>query len=206
MTGQNTEKLILIASSTGGPKALHQLLPILNKNLDSPVVIVQHMPKGFTETLAKRLDEMCDIHVCEAKAEGFLEKGCVYIARGGFHLQICQTKEGGLYFHETQDEPVKGLRPCADVTFESVSKCVVGQILCVVLTGMGADGCYGIRKIKENGNVFTIAQDEKTCVVYGMPRAVVEKGLADVVLPLTEMGEFINKKVGVRYNGFKSIS
>lgn len=200
------DKLVFIASSTGGPKALQQLLPFLDKNLDAPVVVVQHMPRGFTEMLAKRLDELSQIRVCEAKDGMYLQKKCVYIARGGFHLQVFQSKDGMLYLKENEEPPVRGLRPCADNTLDSISHCSIQNIVCAVLTGMGTDGCAGIQKIKENGNVFTIAQDEESCVIYGMPRAIVDKGLADISLPLDEIPKMINIKVGVHYDGFKSIS
>ena len=191
-------KLVIIASSTGGPKALHQVIPILDKNLDAPVVVVQHMPKGFTASLSQRLDELSEISVKEAKDGAILKKGHVYIARGGLHMRIVMNKQGVLQIEETEDAPVNGLRPCANVTFESILSCPFDFIVCAVLTGMGTDGCTGIEHLKEKHNIFTIAQNRETCVVYGMPKAVVEHELADVVLPLEEIGKIINIKTGVR--------
>jgi two-component system chemotaxis response regulator CheB len=194
----HANKLVIIASSTGGPKALHQVIPKLDKNLDAPVVVVQHMPKGFTASLAQRLDELSEVVVSEAVAGATLEKGHVYIARGGLHMHLCRNKLGMLEIQETEDPPVNGLRPCANVTFESILDCSPGSIVCAVLTGMGADGCKGVQSLKKKYEVYTIAQSRETCVVYGMPKAIVENGLADIVLPLDEIGKEINNKTGVR--------
>lgn len=191
-------KLVIIASSTGGPKALHQVIPKLDKNLDSPVVVVQHMPKGFTASLSQRLDELSEINVKEAKDGEVLQKGNVYIARGGLHMRIVRNNQGQLQIEETEDPPVNGLRPCANITFDSILTCPIDFIVCAVLTGMGTDGCAGIEHLKEKHNIFTIAQNRETCVVYGMPKAVVEHELADAVLPLEEIGKTINIKTGVR--------
>lgn len=192
------KKLVVIASSTGGPKALHKLIPMLDKNLDAPVVIVQHMPKGFTTSLAERLNEVCDIEVSEAENGGILEKGHVYLARGGRHIQLVRNIKNMLVFRESDEEPVNGLRPCANITFESLIPLAFDMVICVVLTGMGSDGFTGIKKLKENQTIYTIAQNEESCVVYGMPRAVVEGGMADAVLPLEEISKAIMKKAGVR--------
>jgi two-component system chemotaxis response regulator CheB len=191
-------KLVVIASSTGGPKALHQVIPKLDKNLDAPVVVVQHMPKGFTASLAQRLDELSEVTVSEAIAGERLEKGHVYIARGGLHLRICKNSQGMLEIQETEEPPVGGLRPCANLTFESIQACSLDYIVCAVLTGMGADGCKGVQILKKKHDVYTIAQSRETCVVYGMPKAIVENNLADIVLPLDEIGKEINNKTGVR--------
>lgn len=190
-------KLVLIASSTGGPKALHKLIPALDKRLDAPVVIVQHMPKGFTKSLADRLNATSEIPVSEVVDGEILKKGHVYLAAGGKHLELAETKPGILVFRENKNEPVGGLRPCANVTILSLTKLSVQSYVGVVLTGMGADGCAGIMELKKNKKVYTIAQNEETCVIYGMPKAVVEGGLTDVVLPLEEIGKEIIKKVGV---------
>ena len=191
------KKLVLIASSTGGPKALHNVIPKLDKNLDAPVVIVQHMPKGFTASLAERLNDMSDISVSEAKDGEILQKSHVYIARGGIHLQLNKDSKGRLIFKENSMEPVNGLRPCANITFESVVPLSVDYILCAVLTGMGADGYEGIKKLKERQKIYTIAQNADTCVVYGMPKTIVENGMADIVLPLEDISKEIIRKVGV---------
>ncbi len=190
-------KLVVIASSTGGPKALHQVIPKLDKKLDAPVVVVQHMPKGFTASLSQRLDELSEVAVCEASDGMTLEKGHVYIARGGLHMRIVKNTQGMLQIKETEEPPVNGLRPCANITFDSILSCPLDSIVCAVLTGMGADGCTGIGHLKKKHNIFTIAQNRETCVVYGMPKAIVDHDLADVVLPLEEIGKTINIKTGV---------
>lgn len=198
MADSTIKKLVVIASSTGGPKALHKLIPMLDKNLDAPVVIVQHMPKGFTTSLAERLNEVCDIEVSEAENGEILKKGHVYLARGGRHMQLVRNMKNMLVFRESDEEPVNGLRPCANITFESLIPLAFDMVICVVLTGMGSDGFTGIKKLKENQKIYTIAQNEESCVVYGMPRAVVEGGMADAVLPLEEISKAIMKKAGVR--------
>lgn len=192
-----TDKLVIIACSTGGPKTLGVLIPLLKKNLDAPVVIVQHMPKGFTHSLANRLNDTSGIQVQEAYDGHVLLKGNVYIARGGTHLKIGQGNDGTLFFMEDDSEPVGGLKPCADITFQSVADLKLSMICCVVLTGMGSDGYLGIKKLKENHNVYTIAQTKDTCVVYGMPKVVISHNLADNVLPIDLIGNEINNKVGV---------
>lgn len=197
MSANSIHKLVIIASSTGGPKALHEVIPKLSKRLDAPVVIVQHMPKGFTATLADRLNDTSEITVTEAVEGEVLEKGHVYLAKGGTHLVLARDKDGKIKMHEDYSEPVNGLRPCADITFSSLAALKVDKVICAVLTGMGSDGCEGICKLREQQKIYTIAQHRDSCVVYGMPKAIVEHGIADVVLPLDEIGTEIIKKVGV---------
>ncbi len=197
MADNKISKLVMIASSTGGPKALQSVVPFISKNLPAPVVIVQHMPKGFTTTLAGRLNEMSEIEVSEVVDGQYLENGHVYLAAGGKHLEIIQDRRGYFQFKENMSDPIGGLRPCANVTLKSLVSASLDYILCVVLTGMGADGYLGINELRGNHNIFTIAQNKETCVVYGMPRAIVEHGIADEVLPLEGIGKEINKKMGV---------
>ena len=121
MADIRSRKLVVIASSTGGPKALHKVIPQLSANLDAPVVIVQHMPKGFTNALAERLNSSSEIPVSEVIDGETLEKGHVYLAKGGKHLQILQERNGNLIFQENEEDPVNGLRPCANITFRSLS-------------------------------------------------------------------------------------
>lgn len=191
------EKLIALACSTGGPKALHQLVPKLPKNLDAPMVIVQHMPKGFTNSLAERLDEMSEVHVKEAEDGEILKKGTVYIAKGGEQLRITENK--GQYLIKLTDEPARnGLRPCADIMYESLVGSRFAEIVCVVLTGMGGDGTAGIKQLNTKNNIYSIAQNAETCTVYGMPKVFFESGLADEVLPIQDIAGAIGKHVGVR--------
>ena len=197
MSANTIHKLIIIASSTGGPKALHKVIPDLSKRLDAPVIVVQHMPKGFTATLAGRLNDTSDIEVSEAVDGEVLEKGHVYLAKGGTHLKLARDSEDRIVIREDYSDPVNGLRPCADITFSDLASLKVDKILCVVLTGMGSDACEGISNLRKQQKIYTIAQNQESCVVYGMPKAVVEHGIADDVLPLEEIGIEITKKVGV---------
>ena len=197
MSVNTIHKLVLIASSTGGPKALQRVIPFLNKNLDAPVIIVQHMPKGFTASLAERLNDMSDIKVTEAVDGEILEKGHVYIAKGGKHLKLKKDSKHRLLFCEDNSDPVNGLKPCANITFASAVSLDVPDVTCVVLTGMGSDGYEGIKQLKEHQKIYTIAQNQETCIVYGMPKAIVEHGIADDVLSLDEIGKEITRKVGV---------
>ncbi len=197
MSANIINKLVIIASSTGGPKALHKVIPMLSHRLDAPVIIVQHMPKGFTATLAARLNDTSKIVVSEAVNGEILEKGHVYLAKGGTHLTLTRNTDGRMIIYEDFSEPVNGLRPCADITFSNIADLKLQQVICVVLTGMGSDGFEGIRKLREKQKTYTIAQHKDSCVVYGMPKAIVEHGIADIVLPLEEIGAEITKKVGV---------
>jgi two-component system chemotaxis response regulator CheB len=197
MADDKINKLVMIASSTGGPKALQSVIPRISKSIPAPIVIVQHMPKGFTATLASRLNDMSEVAVSEVVDREYLKNGHVYLAAGGKHLEIAQDRTGRLQFRENNQDPVNGLRPCANVTLQSIVPASLDYIVCVVLTGMGADGYLGVNELRANHNIFTIAQNKETCVVYGMPRAIVEHGIADTVLPLERIGTEINKKMGV---------
>ncbi len=197
MSADHINKLVIIASSTGGPKALHKVIPELPKRLDAPVIIVQHMPKGFTATLAERLNHTSDILVTEAVHNETLEKGHVYLTKGGTHLLLTRNQDGKIVICEDYSEPVNGLRPCADITYSSILDLHVPNIVNVVLTGMGCDGYEGISTLSEEQKTYTIAQHKDTCVVYGMPKAIVDHGMADAILPLEKIGAEITRKVGV---------
>ncbi len=190
-------KLVALACSTGGPKSLQQVIPYLPAELDAPVVLVQHMPKGFTASLAARLDTISPIRVHEAKDGELIEKGHVYIAPGGMHIKV--ERNGSKYFIRYEDiPPIDGLKPCANIMYKSLISSDFDEITCVVLTGMGADGTAGIKALKESGhNIHVIGQDADSCVVYGMPRALAQAGLTDEVVPLNKIAERIIKNVGV---------
>lgn len=190
------KKIVAIASSTGGPKALQQVIPKLPRELDAPVLIVQHMPAGFTEALANRLDALSALSVKEAAEGDVLETGHVYLARGGRHMHVIR-QSGRQVIHYTDDPPREGVRPCANYMYESLNDSSFDEVLCVVMTGMGADGTEGIRNLKQKKNVAVIAQNEATCTVYGMPRSVVLAGLSDKVVPLEQIANEITKNVGV---------
>ena len=192
---KNANRLVAIASSTGGPKALQQVLPLLPPNLAAPVVLVQHMPESFTGSLATRMNEISKINVKEAENGDILKKGWVYIAKGGRHLRI--EKKGSDYVLVFDNSPARnGLRPCADIMYESIKELDFDEITCVVLTGMGSDGTRGIGALSEVKNTYVIAQDEASSTVYGMPRMIKEAGISDEILPLGEIAEAIVRTVG----------
>ena len=191
-------KLIALASSTGGPKALQSVIPHLPENMDAPMVLVQHMPAGFTASMARRLNELSKVEVKEAEDGDILKKGVVYIAAGGRHMRIIPSGSEHI-IRLSEEPPVSGLRPCADIMYESLLDCRFDSICCVVLTGMGSDGTRGISQLAMHcKGVFTIAQDADTCVVYGMPKSVNEAGLANEVVPLEKVAGTIIRNIGVR--------
>ena len=198
VSGANAKRLIAIASSTGGPKALQQVICKLPKNINAPILIVQHMSEGFTKSLAARLNELSEVKVVEATGGERLEKGTVYLARGGSQMRV--VKKGSDYVIDINtEEPARnGLKPCADIMMESLANLVFDDITCVVLTGMGGDGTMGIRQLNEASNIYVIGQDEATSTVYGMPKVVHEAGLTDIVLPLDRIADEITKNVGVQ--------
>ncbi|MDD6572542.1 MAG: chemotaxis response regulator protein-glutamate methylesterase [Thermoflexaceae bacterium] len=194
---QKSSKLVALACSTGGPKSLQSVIPKLPAQMDAPMVLVQHMPKGFTLSLAQRLNEISKVKVSEAVDGEILEKGHVYIAPGGRHMEVAKASAGSYRIQLSDAPPIDALRPCANVMYDSLIHTDFDEITCVVLTGMGADGTRGITNLAAKKNVHVIAQDEKTCVVYGMPKAIAESGLVDEVKPLDEIADAIIKNVGV---------
>lgn len=193
---RGSNRLITIACSTGGPKALQQVLPLLPSDLDCSVLVVQHMPEGFTYSLAHRLNELSKVEVKEAEDGDVLKKGVVYIAKGGRQTRV-QEVNGVAMLAVTQEAARNGLKPCADIMFESLEHSGFDDIICVVLTGMGGDGTSGIRTLSNGKNVYVIAQNEETCTVYGMPKVVTEAGLSNEVVPLDKVTEAIIKNMGV---------
>ncbi len=174
-----------IGVSTGGPRALLDVIPRLPSTFPVPILIVQHMPPMFTAQLAQNLDRQSSLRVKEAQNGELVQKGVVYIAPGDYHMEVkASGRVKHIFLH--QGPPENGCRPAVDPLFRSLAEVYGGAVVGVVLTGMGHDGREGARKIKEKGGLV-IAQDEKTSTVYGMPRAVVEAGLADFVLPLPEI-------------------
>lgn len=191
-----TNKIIALACSTGGPKSLQSVIPLLPANLPYPMLVVQHMPAGFTKSLADRLNDVSRIKVKEAAEGDVLKAGCVYIAPGGKHMQI--KASGGQHKIILTDEPPReGVKPCANYMYESLAKSSYDEVICVVMTGMGADGTKGIKYLNERKKTYVISQDEESCVVYGMPKAIAETGLVDEVAPLTKITETILKNLGV---------
>jgi two-component system chemotaxis response regulator CheB len=193
-------RIVAIAVSTGGPKALQSVIPFLPEDLNAPVVMVQHMPVGFTASLAERMDSMSHIKVVEAKEGEILQKGCVYIAKGGLHMNL--VKSGRSTRVHYSDEPSReGVKPCANYMYESLMDSDYDEIVCVVMTGMGADGTEGIGHLREKKKIFCITQESSSCVVYGMPKAAVKAGYSDAEVPLNDIAQEIILHVGVTKNG-----
>ncbi|MDP6977117.1 MAG: chemotaxis response regulator protein-glutamate methylesterase [Myxococcota bacterium] len=181
-------RLVVIGISTGGPRALEELIPALPSGLPCPILIVQHMPAAFTESLANSLDNASPLDVAEAKDGDVVRAGQVLLAPGGRHMEVVPVPDApsGLAIRIHDGPPVNECRPAVDLLMKSVAKHYNGEVLAAVLTGMGYDGNAGVAALKEKG-AYCITQDEATSVVYGMPRVVVEAGNADEVLPLTEI-------------------
>jgi two-component system chemotaxis response regulator CheB len=173
--------------------ALQQLLKPLPADFPLPLLIVQHMPATFTGAFAARLNQVCAIEVREAQDGDLLAPGTALLAPGGRQM-VVETRNGQARVRVHDSAPEQHYRPCVDTTFASVARCLPGQALAVVLTGMGADGREGARALKQGG-ALVWAQDEKTCVVYGMPAAVAEAGLADEVLALPDIAEHLRQEV-----------
>lgn len=197
-SARRNKKLVALASSTGGPKALQSVIPYLPKGLDAPVVLVQHMPKGFTKSMADRLNELSQVTVKEAEEGDILQNGWVYIAPGGQHMEVARTPDGRHKIKLNDSPAIGGLRPCANITYESLRSSSFDEITCVVLTGMGADGTKGILSLQKTKPIYVVSQNAQTCVVYGMPKAIAETGIVDEVVPLTEVAQSIIKNVGVK--------
>ncbi|QEK12254.1 chemotaxis response regulator protein-glutamate methylesterase [Crassaminicella thermophila] len=189
------KKIVAIGTSTGGPRALQHVIPYLPKNIAASILIVQHMPAGFTKSLADRLNNLSQINVKEAEDNEILLPGYAYIAPGGYHLKIIKTANK----HKiklTKDTPVSGHRPSVDVMMNSLAQLKLNNLIGVIMTGMGSDGAEGMKNIKlQNG--YTIAQDEETCVVYGMPKSAIKLGCIDEVVPIQDIAATITKIVGV---------
>lgn len=175
--------LVAIGTSTGGPRALHEVICSLPGDFPAPVLIVQHMPPRFTKSLAQRLDSFSALTVVEAEQGMRVSAGYAYIAPGGYHMELIKDSLG--YAIQLSEAPQRnGHRPSVDVMFESLVPFKELMRHAVIMTGMGSDGAKGMKSLAEHGAVSTIAESEETCVVYGMPRSAVECGAAQVVLPL----------------------
>ena len=185
------DRVVVIGSSTGGPRALQTVMERYSASLPTAVLIVQHMPVGFTHSLAERLDGISPVRVKEAEPGDVLQVGQALLAPGGFHMTI---EEGGT-IALNQNPTVHGVRPAIDVTMASVAQRYQASAVGVVLTGMGHDGTHGSTLIHAAGGKV-IAEDESTCVVWGMPRSVAEAGVADAIVPLQEVPQAIARLVG----------
>lgn len=185
-------KIILIGTSTGGPKALQQVLPCLPKDFPHPILVVQHMPKGFTKSLSERLNSLSEITVKEAENGEIIKKGVAYIAPGGYHLKV-RVIGTSVAVYLDQDPLVNGHRPSVDAMFSSFTSIDIQEFIVVVLTGMGSDGKKGLIKLKESKNTIAIAESETSSIVFGMPRAAIETNLVDEVVNLDQVASTIIK-------------
>ncbi|MFT4940774.1 MAG: two-component system chemotaxis response regulator CheB [Paraglaciecola sp.] len=188
LTYSGTEKIIAVGASTGGTEAIREFLTQLPANSPA-VVITQHMPPGFTTSFAMRLNELCKISVHEAKGGERLLPGNAYLAPGNFHMVI--ERSGADYRTRLLDTGrVSSHKPSVDVMFASLAKCAAQNTLAVIMTGMGKDGAAGMYALHQNG-AFTLAQDEASCVVFGMPREAINLGGVDKILPLNELATWV---------------
>lgn len=184
-------EIIAIGISTGGPNALRDVFKNIDPKLKQPVLVVQHMPAGFTKEFASSLDRICALSVKEAEDGDVIESGHVYIAPGNYHIYV--AKEGfKTVLHLSQDAQRNGHRPSADVLFESVAKVFQNRALGVIMTGMGKDGAVELAEMRKQG-AWTLGQDEKTAIVYGMPKVAYELGGVQKQVPLDRMADEISK-------------
>lgn len=190
---KNEVKIIVIGVSTGGPNALAQVIPKFEQNFKVPILIVQHMPPLFTKSLAESLNRKSILEVAEAKSGDLIESGTVLIAPGGKHMIIRKRADGNGYMVGLNDNPPENnCRPSVDVLFRSVASHFGKNTLALVMTGMGDDGCKGVRVMKRQGT-YCLTQDEESCVVYGMPRVIDEAGLSDETVPLNRIAERVTR-------------
>jgi two-component system chemotaxis response regulator CheB len=182
--------VLVIGASTGGPRALQTVISALPGDLGVPVVIVQHMPPTFTASFAARLNQLSGLDISEAKASDELKVNHALVAPGGFHLEFNERKQVKL----TSEPPIHGVRPSVDITIASLSKIFGSHTCAVLLTGMGRDGARGLKTIRDLGG-HTVAEDESSCVIFGMPKAAIELDGVDQVLPLEQIAEHVVKQI-----------
>jgi two-component system, chemotaxis family, protein-glutamate methylesterase/glutaminase len=190
---KGAKKLVLIGTSTGGPRALQQVVTSLPSTIGAPVLIVQHMPPGFTKSLANRLNTLSAITVKEAEDGELLKNGTAYIAPGGSHLKVKRDRAGLKAVLDDLEPPRNSHRPAVDVMFESASEIAGYDKIAIIMTGMGSDGSKGLVKLKEMGKVKAIAETEDSCIVYGMPKAAISTNLVDDIESLENIAGCIMK-------------
>ncbi|MDP4093819.1 MAG: chemotaxis response regulator protein-glutamate methylesterase [Bacillota bacterium] len=197
-TNSKIEYIVAIGTSTGGPKALQSVIPLIPGNIPAAFLVVQHMPPGFTKSLAERLNSVSKVIVKEAEDGEIVKAGHVYIAPGDYHMAFEKNNPDGLKIKTTRDAPVSGHRPAVNYMMDSLSQTGIKNVIGVIMTGMGGDGSDGVVMLKRNNSGYIIAQDEETCVVYGMPKMAVQTGVVDAVVPLNKITSEIIRIVGVR--------
>ncbi len=198
--GRKCDKLktiVAIGTSTGGPRALQEVLASIPGDIPAALIIVQHMPPGFTKSLAERLNSLSALNVKEGEHDEIIKPGYAYIAPGDYHMEIKSMPGDVLGIKLSKDPPVGGHRPAVNVMMNSIAKTRFPSVIGVIMTGMGSDGKEGVSNLKESNNGIIISQDEESCVVYGMPKAAVSTGIVDEVVPLKEIAEVIVKYMGV---------
>ncbi|MBC8079428.1 MAG: chemotaxis protein CheB [Gorillibacterium sp.] len=181
------EHVVIIGTSTGGPRALQKVLLSLSKGFPAPILIVQHMPPKFTRSLAERLNSMAELRILEAADGMKVEKGVAYIAPGGFHMTMVRDEKAGYQVKVSEGDLRSGHRPSVDVLFESMIPFIELKRHAVLMTGMGSDGAKGLQALMNAGAITSIAESEETCVVYGMPRAAVQLQCVTHSLPLQDI-------------------
>ncbi|WNF35441.1 chemotaxis response regulator protein-glutamate methylesterase [Bacillaceae bacterium IKA-2] len=186
------KKIVAIGTSTGGPKALTQVLTKLSEGLNAPILIVQHMPAGFTKSLAARINSLSKIRVKEAEDGEIIKKGVAYIAPGGYHLKV-RSIGTSVAIQLDQSPPENGHRPAVDTMFSSLASIRDHSIITVIMTGMGSDGTKGLLKLKKNKGVVAIVESEESAVVFGMPRAAIKTNKVDEVVHLDEIASAIER-------------
>ncbi|MBF0101617.1 MAG: chemotaxis response regulator protein-glutamate methylesterase [Desulfobacterales bacterium] len=190
-------EIVAIGISTGGPNALAKMMPKLPVKINVPILIVQHMPPVFTQSLAKSLNTKCAINVREARDGEVLEPSVAYIAPGGKQMKIVASPDGkNRLIRITDDPPENSCKPSVDYLFRSISQYYLNRSTAVIMTGMGSDGFAGLKMMKQNG-AFIIAQDELSCTVFGMPKEPIESGIVDVVASLDDIADEIVKTVKI---------
>jgi two-component system chemotaxis response regulator CheB len=197
LTDASTAAIVAIGTSTGGPRALQDILPVLPHDLAVPVLVVQHMPLGFTSPFAQRLNTLCSVPVHEAVHREPIEKGVIYIAPAGMHMTVDRPSESRATI-SLDTRPENSLHmPSVDILMKSVAESFGSSAMGIIMTGMGSDGAEGMRAIHRRGG-FTLGQDEFTCTVYGMPRACAEMGVLSRVVPLSKIPDQILKATHYR--------
>jgi len=190
------QQLVAIGTSTGGPRALHQVLSQIPGDFPAPILIVQHMPPNFTRSLAQRLDAESNLHVVEGEDGMLVTSGVAYVAPGGWHMLLERDPSEKYRLRLSREAPRGGLRPSVDALFESLVPLNELKRHIVLMTGMGKDGARGMLALKEAGAASTIVESEETCVVYGMPRAAVELGCVMYRLPQEQIAHKLIQLIG----------
>ena len=200
------KNIFAIGTSTGGPKALQSVIPLIPKDMPATYLIVQHMPPVFTKLLAERLDSVSNISVREAEQNEVIKAGVAYIAPGGYHMLVDYDKrKGDVRIKLSKMSPIRGLRPAANMLFNSLAETGLTNLVGIIMTGMGTDGCEGLINMKLKNNAHIIAESEESCVIFGMPKAVINAGIADKIVPVTRITNEMINYVGVDSNGYESI-